>query len=66
MSLSLKRLSFTSARLEILARTKADLQAQFLELMKLREQVRTAQLSANLQNMVRARKPAPVVIPAAA
>jgi hypothetical protein len=66
MSLSLKRLSFTSARLEILARTKADLRAQFLELMKLREQVRTAQLSADLQNMVRARKPAPVVIHEAA
>ena len=66
MSLSLKRLCFTRARLEVLARTKADLQAQFLELMKLREQVRTAQLSADLQNVARSRRPALVVIPAAA
>jgi hypothetical protein len=66
MSLSLKRLCFTRARLEVLARTKADLQAQFLELMKLREHVRTAQLSADPQNVAQARKPAPVVIHEAA
>jgi hypothetical protein len=66
MSLNLKRLSLTNERLEILTRTEADLQAQFLELMKLREQVRTAQLSADLNNAARARKPAPVVIRVAA
>ena len=65
MSLYLKRSSLTNARLEIFARTEADFHAQFLELMKLREQVRTAQLSALLQNDARARKPAPVVISAA-
>ena len=66
MSLNLKRLSVANARLEILTLTQADLQAQFLELMKLRKQVRTVQLSADLQNVARARKLAPVVIPAAA
>jgi hypothetical protein len=66
MSLNLKRLSLTTERLEILTFTKADLQAQFLELMKLREQVRTPQLSADLQNVAQARKPAPVVIHEAA
>jgi hypothetical protein len=65
MSLNLKRLSLTNARLEILTRTETDLQAQFLELTKLREQFRTAQLSADLQSVARARKPAPVVIAAA-
>jgi hypothetical protein len=66
MSLNLKRLSLTNARLEIFTRTESDLQAQFLELMELREQVRTARLSADLQNVARARKPAPVGITAAA
>jgi hypothetical protein len=66
MSLDLKRLSVANARLEILTVTEADLQAQFLELMKLRKQVRTAQLSADLQNVARARKLARVVIPAVA
>ena len=66
MTLNLKHLSLSSARLEILTRTKADLQAQFLELIELHEQVRTAQLSADQQNVARARKPALVVIPAAA
>jgi hypothetical protein len=66
MSLNLKRLSLVNARLEILTQTETDLDAQFLELMKRREQVRTAQLSADRQNVARARKPAPVVITAAA
>ncbi len=66
MSLNLKRLSRANAQLEILTRTETDLQAQFLELMKLREQVRAAQLSADLQTTTRARKPAPIVITAAA
>ncbi len=66
MSLNLKRLSRANAQLEILTRTETDLQAQFLELMKLREQVRAAQLSADLQTTTRARKPAPIFITAAA
>jgi hypothetical protein len=65
MCLYLKPSPLTNARLEIFARTETDFHAQFLELMKLREQVRTAQLSALLQNDARARKPAPVVISAA-
>ena len=42
MNLYLKRLSLTSARLEVLTWTERNLQAQLLELMELREQVRTA------------------------
>jgi hypothetical protein len=66
MSLNSKRLSPTNARLEIFTRTETDLQAQFLQLMELREQFRTAQLSADLQRVARASEPAPVVIAAAA
>jgi hypothetical protein len=55
----------TNARREVLTRTETDLQARFLELVKLREQVRTAEVSADLQKEARARKPAPVVISAA-
>jgi hypothetical protein len=65
MSLSLKRLSLADARLEILTRTEADLHAQFLELADIREQLREAQISADLQKAARARTPAPVVIAAA-
>jgi hypothetical protein len=49
MSLSSKRLSVADARLETLTRIEADLHAQFLELTDLREQLREAQLSADLQ-----------------
>jgi hypothetical protein len=66
MSLELKRLSRANARLEILTRTETDLEAQFLELMKLRERLQEAQLSTDLQKTTRVRKPAPVVIAAAA
>ena len=66
MNLDLKRLSFINARFEILTQTETDLEAQFRELMKLSERARKAQLSADLQNEARARKPAPVVIAAAA
>jgi hypothetical protein len=66
MSLYLKRLSLTDARLDVLIRTETDLQAQFLEIMKLREQFRTTQLSADRQRLARAFEPAPVVITAAA
>jgi hypothetical protein len=65
MSLNLKRFPRANARLEILTRAETDLQAQFLELMKLREQLRDARLSADLQTATRARKPAPVVVAAA-
>ena len=61
MSLA-KSLSIANARLEMLTRTETDLHAQFLERMELRERLREAQLSADLQKATRARKPAPVVI----
>ena len=63
MSLNLKRLS---VRLEILSRTKAEFQVQFLQLMQLRELVKQAQLSVDLQNAARTRNLAPVVVAAAA
>jgi hypothetical protein len=63
MSVTLKRLSIAN---EILTRTETDLKAQFRELMKLRERVREAQLSADLQKTARAFGPAPVAIAAAA
>jgi hypothetical protein len=66
MSLNLKRLSLANARLEMLTRTETDLHAQFVELTELRERLREAQLSADLQDMARARKPLPAVIAAAA
>ena len=65
MSLDLKRLSIANARLEALTRTDTNLHAQFLELTELRERLREAQLSADLQKAKRARKPVPVVIAAA-
>ena len=65
MSLNL-HLSLADAQLEILTRTESDLRTQFLELIKLRAQVRTAELSADLPNVARAFGPAPVVIPEAA
>ena len=66
MSLNLKSsLSIATTRLEMLTRTETDLHAQFLELMELRERLREAQLSADLQKATRARKPAQVVIAAA-
>jgi hypothetical protein len=66
MSLNLKRLSHLNARLEIITRTETDLHAQFLHLTELRERVREAQFSADLQNPTRARKPALIVIAAVA
>jgi hypothetical protein len=66
MSLNLKRLSLANARLEMLTRIEANLHAQFLDLTELRERLREAQLSADLQNAAPARKPEPVVIAAAA
>jgi hypothetical protein len=66
MILNLKRLSLANARLEILIRTEADLHGQFLELTELRERVRDAQPTADLQKTPRARKAAPVFIAAVA
>jgi hypothetical protein len=66
MGLDSKRLSLANARLKMLAWIETDLHTQFLELTELRERVRNAQLSADLQNKTRARKPAPVVVAAAA
>jgi len=57
MDLNLKRLSLADARLEILTRTEADLHAQLLELTDLREQLREAQASADLQSATRAKGP---------
>jgi hypothetical protein len=65
MSLRSKRLSLTRARLEIFIQTKANLRAQFLELMELRERVRKAELLADLKKATRARRRAPVAIAAA-
>ena len=66
MSLDSKRLSRANVRLEMFTRTEANLHAQYLELAELRERLRKAQLSADLQNEARAQKPAPVVIAAVA
>ncbi|HLZ03638.1 MAG TPA: hypothetical protein VKR55_16000 [Bradyrhizobium sp.] len=66
MKLYLRRLDLAIARLGILRRTEADLHAQFLELMDLRQQLREAQLSADLQDATRARRPAPDIIAAVA
>ena len=66
MSLNLKRLSIVNSRLELLTRIEADLHAQFLEVTELRERLREAQLSADLNSAARAFEPAPVVITSAA
>ena len=59
MSLHSKRLSLVDVRLKIFTEMEADLEAQFLELLELRERVRLAE-------QTRARRPAPVVIAAVA
>lgn len=66
MSLNLKRLSLTTARLEILTRTETELRAQFSELTKLRGRFRKTQLTADPGNATRTRKRAPIAIVAAA
>jgi hypothetical protein len=66
MSLNSKRLSLADVRLKIFTEMEADLEAQFLELRELRERLRQAEFSADMQNKTRARKPAPVVIAAVA
>jgi len=57
MSLNSKRLSLADVRLKIFTEMEADLEARFLELLKLRERVRQAE-------QTRAGRPAPVVIAA--
>jgi hypothetical protein len=59
MSLHSKRLSLVDVRLKIFTEMGADLEAQFLGLLELRERVRLAE-------QTRARRPAPVVIAAVA
>ena len=66
MSLNSKRLSLADIRLKIFTEMEADLEARFLELLELRERVRQAELSADMQSKTRTRKPAPVVIVAVA
>jgi hypothetical protein len=66
MNLYLKRLPLADVRLKIFTEMEADLEACFLELLKLRERVRQAELREDLQSKPRARKPAPVVIAAGA
>ena len=55
MSLHSKRLSLVDVRLKIFTEMEADLEAQFLELLGLREQLRQAEFAADLQAATRAR-----------
>ena len=59
MNLNLKCSSLTDVRLKIFIEMEADLEAEFLELLDLRERLRQAE-------QARARKPAPLVIAAVA
>jgi hypothetical protein len=59
MSLNSKRLSLADVRLKIFTEMEADLEAQFQELLQLREWVRQAE-------QTRARKPTPIVMVAVA
>jgi hypothetical protein len=59
MNLNSQRLSLADVRLKIFTETEADLEAQFFELLLLRQRVRQAE-------QTRARKPAPIVIAAVA
>jgi hypothetical protein len=63
VTLNLKFSSLPDIRLKIFAEMEADLEAQFLELLDLRERVRKA---ASLQGTARARRPAPGIIAATA
>ena len=66
MGLNSKRLSLADVRLKIFTEMEADLEMQFLELLELRERLREAELLADMQNKMRARKPAPVATAAVA
>lgn len=63
MSLDLERLTLVETRLNMLGQRDTDLRAQYLELLRLREQLREAELSANTQNIMRALNPASLAIP---
>jgi hypothetical protein len=64
MNLNVKRSSLADVRLKIFTEMEADLESQFLGLMELRERLREAELSADMQNATRVRKPALVAIAA--
>lgn len=66
MDLRSKRLSIADTRLEIIARTEADLWAQFLELIELREQLWEAQVAAGEYDATGVRRRASVSISVAA
>jgi hypothetical protein len=56
-------LSLADVRLKMFIEMETDLRAQFLELLGLRERLRQAEFTAELQkNKAKARKPAPVAI----
>jgi hypothetical protein len=63
MSLNSKLLSLANRRLEILVRTENDLKAKLREMTMLRELLRDAQRSADLEKAVRPRKPAAALSP---
>jgi hypothetical protein len=58
MNLNSKRLSFADVRPKIFTEMEVALEAEFLELLELRERLRRAELSADTQNKTRDRKPA--------
>lgn len=63
MNLRLKLIALADLRLEIFTKLEVDLEAQFLELLELRERMRKL---ADLQRTTRARRPAPGVMAAIA
>jgi hypothetical protein len=64
MNLNLRCSALSDVRLKIFTEMEAELEAQFLELIELRERLRQAELSAHLQSKTWARRPAQVVIAA--
>ena len=66
MNLYLKRASLADVRIKLFEGMEANLEAEFLELMVLREQVRQAEISAGLQKPTRAKRHTQGVIAAAA
>ena len=55
MSFTSRRLPLADVRLKIFTEMEADLEARFLELLELREQLRQAEFAADLQAATRAR-----------
>jgi hypothetical protein len=58
MNLNSKCSALVNVQLEIFAKMEADLKAQFLEVLELRERLRQAELWADLQRTTRDRSPA--------